>query len=166
VSTLGKPLSVPLAALSDVSGVRVWVAGRPRTKGSLKPVHIKLGAGRCKVSLTESGEYAVAWKNAMIAGIRAACVCARWPGPVRVDTTFIFEKLCKPDFDAQLWPWPTREKGEFAHGDEDKLRRNALDALTQSGLILDDSQVVGKLNMKRWAVMDERAGVWIEVSSA
>lgn len=159
------PLSVSLAALDRVSGVRVWVAGRPRTKGSLKPHHVVLGGGRCKVSLTESGEYAVAWKKTMIAGIRARCVCSRWPGPVRVDTTFIFERLCKPDFDEELWPWPTREGGPFGHGDEDKLRRNALDALTQSGLIKDDSQVVGGMNMKRWAFMDERPGVWIEVSA-
>ena len=144
----------------------MWVPGRPRTKGSLRPVHVMLGRGLCKVSLTEDGEFATPWKNTMIAGIRAACVCARWPGPVRVDTTFIFEKLCAPDLDALLWPWPTREKGAYAHGDEDKLRRNALDALTQSGLIKDDSQVVGGLNMKRWAVMDERAGVWIEVGAA
>lgn len=141
--------------------VRVWCPGRPRTKGSLKPVHIRSGAGRCRVSLTESGEYAIAWKNAMIAAIRAAAACERWPGPVRVDTAFLFERLCKPDADM---PWPTRETGEFAHGDEDKLRRNALDALTQSGLILDDSLVVGGENWKRWAASGQRPGVLIVVT--
>lgn len=149
--------------LSEVTGVRLFVPGRPRTKGSLKPVHIRMGAGRCRVSLTESGEYAVAWKQDMIKAIRAACVCERYAGPVRVDTFFRFEKLCVPD---QELPWPTRETGEYAHGDEDKLRRNALDALTQSGLIFDDSLVTGGQNWKRWTLAGEKAGVLIAVTPA
>lgn len=144
-------------------GVRVWCPGRPRTKGSLKPVHVPLGPGRCRVSLTESGEHAVAWKNAMIVAVRAAARCERYAYAVRVNTTFLFERLCGPD---RVMPWPTREKGEFAHGDEDKLRRNALDALTQSGLIKDDSLVVGGENTKRWAAVNEVAGVWIVVFPA
>jgi Holliday junction resolvase RusA-like endonuclease len=148
--------------LGESAGVSVFCPGRPRTKGSLKPVHVKMGAGRCRVSLTESGEYATAWKQQMISAIRAACVCVRWSGPVRVDTFFRFEKLCAPD---ESLPWPVREKGEYAHGDEDKLRRNALDALTQSGLILDDAQVVGGENWKRWTGGDE-AGVLIVVTPA
>lgn len=155
-------IEVVKQVLAGDRGVAVWCAGRPRTKGSLKPVHVKMGAGRCRVSLTESGEYAIAWKTAMIAAIRAACVCERWPGPVRVDTFFRFEKLCEPD---GVLPWPTRETGEFAHGDEDKLRRNALDALTQSGLIADDSLVAGGENWKRW-VDDGEPGVWIVVTPA
>lgn len=148
--------------LSETAGVRVWVPGRPRTKGSLKPVHRRLGGGRCSVSLTESGVYAVAWKEQMIKAIRSACVCVRWPGPVEVHTFFRFERLTAEELKPESgWRWPTREKGEYAHGDEDKLRRNALDALTQSGLILDDSQVVGGQNWKRYAEVDEEAGVAI-----
>lgn len=147
--------------------VSVWCPGRPRTKGSLKPIHKRLGNGRCSVSLTESGEYAVAWKKAMISAIRAAAVCERYPGAVRVDTLFLFERLCGPDHEM---PWPTREKGEYAHGDEDKLRRNALDALTQSGLILDDALVIGPMigpqNGKRWVEAGETAGVEIVVYPA
>jgi Holliday junction resolvase RusA-like endonuclease len=151
-----------LQKLTGETGVSLFVPGHPRTKGSLKPVHIRMGAGRCRVSLTESGEYAVAWKKAMMAAVRAACVCERYAGAVRVDTFFCFEKLCVPD---HALPWPTRETGEYAHGDEDKLRRNALDALTQSGLIHDDSLVVGGVNWKRWALAGEVAGVLIEVRS-
>ena len=149
--------------LAGDRGVAVWCAGRPRTKGSLKPVHIRMGAGRCRVSLTESGEYAIAWKTAMIRAIREVCVCERWAEPVRVDTFFRFEKFCEPD---GVLPWPTRETGQWAHGDEDKLRRNALDALTQSGLIADDSLVVGGENWKRWADEDEDAGALIVVTPA
>lgn len=142
------------------ASVMIDVSGRPRTKGSLKPVHVKMGPGKCRVSLTESGEYATPWKRTMIAAIKAACVVDRWPGPVVVDTFFRFERLCLPDQDM---PWPTRAEGTYAHGDEDKLRRNALDALTQSGLILDDALVIGGSTLKRWCADDERAGVTIIV---
>jgi Holliday junction resolvase RusA-like endonuclease len=152
---------VMVQTLAGDRGVRVFCPGRPRTKGSLKPVHIRMGAGKCRVSLTESGDYSIAWKEKMISAIRAACECRRYPGEVRVDTFFRFEKLCKPD---EVMPWPTRETGEFAHGDEDKLRRNALDALTQSGLIFDDALVVGGETWKRWARDGEGAGVLIVVT--
>lgn len=162
--------------LSKGTGVQVFVPGRPRTKGSLKPVHIRSGAGRCRVSLTESGEYAIAWKKTMIKAIRAACACERWPGPVRVDTFFRFERLTLAETAGEsllksgedAWPWPTRETGEYAHGDEDKLRRNALDALTQSGLIFDDALVIGGQNWKRYCRLDttEPAGVLIVVTPA
>lgn len=151
--------------VSEGFRAEVFVPGRPRTKGSLKPVHIRMGAGRCRVSLTESGQYAAEWKNEMIRAIRAQAgeLCVRNAFPVVVDTFFRFEKLCPPD---EALPWPTRETGEFAHGDEDKLRRNALDALTQSGLILDDSLVVGGSNGKRWVRDGEKPGVRIFVYRA
>jgi hypothetical protein len=151
-----------LQSLAGHSRVTVFVPGRPRTKGSLKPVHRKLGPGRCTVSLTESGQYAAAWKNEMITGIRAACVADRFPGLVVVDLTFLFERLAGTDDELRA---PTRVSGTYAHGDVDKLERNALDALTQSGLILDDSLVVGGRKIKRWAVGDERPGVLIEVKT-
>jgi Holliday junction resolvase RusA-like endonuclease len=142
------------------SRVVVDAAGRPRTKGSLKPIHQKLGAGRCRVSLTESGEYSDAWKRTVIAAIRAACVVSRFAGPVIVDCVFRFERLCEPD---QALAWPTREQGTYAHGDVDKLTRLIFDSLTQSGLILDDSLIVGGSSFKRWALDGETAGVQVTV---
>lgn len=141
--------------------VRIEVIGRPRTKGSLVPVHVRVAPGKCRVSLKESGEYSVAWKNEMIRAIRNQCTVNRYPHAVVVDTFFRFERLCLPD---QAMPWPTREKGEYAHGDEDKLRRNALDALTQSGLIFDDALVIGGTTLKRFACNDEKPGVHIRVT--
>lgn len=140
--------------------VRIEVIGRPRTKGSLIPQHVRVAPGKCRVTLKESGEYSVAWKNEMIRAVRVACEIGRYPHPVVVDTFFRFERLCLPD---QSMPWPTREKGEFAHGDEDKLRRNALDALTQSGLIFDDALVIGGRTLKRWCGVGEAPGVVIKV---
>lgn len=147
------------------AGVKLFVSGRPRTKGSLKPVHRKVGPGRCAVALTEDGRYSEPWKRAMIAGIRAQCAIGKFPGAVVVDLFFRFDRLCAPD---DAMPWPTREQGEFAHGDEDKLRRNALDALTQSGLLADDSLSVGGANWKRWTRPEagEQCGVLIRVRAA
>lgn len=135
--------------------VRIEVTGRPRTKGSLIPTHRKVGPGACKVGLREDGEYSVAWKNTMINAVRRQCAIARYAGPVVVDTFFRFERESE-DLDVL---WPTGRQ----YGDEDKLRRNALDALTQSGLILDDSLVIGGRTFKRFPIEDERAGVVISV---
>ncbi len=150
------------SSLLDLADGRVTidVTGRPRTKGSLAPVHVRVGPGKCRVTLKESGEYSEAWKKEMIRAIRQACVIRRVALPVVVDTFFRFEKLCLPD---ETLAWPTREKGTYAHGDEDKLRRNALDALTQSGLILDDALVIGGRSFKRWTRTGERPGVLIVV---
>lgn len=144
--------------------VRVWVPGRARTKGSLKPTHVRLGAGRCKAGLREDGEFSVAWKNTMIAAIRAAAVCERWPDPVAVHLLFRFwpEKdiSSRTGTDSDLHPVGRQ------YGDVDKLTRNALDALTQSGLIFDDSLVISAYAEKRFApALDDRypAGVSIMV---
>jgi len=149
--------------LTNETSVRIEVIGRPRTKGSLEPVHVRVAPGKCRVSLKESGVYSVAWKKEMIRAIKSECYCERFESAVVVDTFFRFENLCEPD---QAMPWPTRAAGEFAHGDEDKLRRNALDALTQSGLILDDALVIGGFPFKRWCLEGEHPGVLIKVRAA
>jgi hypothetical protein len=165
-------------ALSADSGVRVFVPGWPRTKGSMRPVHVKMGPGRCRVSLTESGEYSIAWKKTMIAALRAECVCAAWPGAVVVDTFFRFDASAGQErkrgaalHEGETWPghpdlWPVEKSGAYAHGDEDKLRRNVLDALTQSGLIADDCLVVGGSTLKRFTTAGEGPGVVIIVRPA
>lgn len=165
--------------LSESGGVRVWCPGRPRTKGSLKPTHVRLGGGRCKVGLREDGEYSVPWKHRMIKAIREQCAVGAWPGPVEVHAFFRFEPEGEPP---KRFPgacpvcggkgghlasceysgrpasrdWPTGRQ----YGDEDKLRRNLLDALTQSGLLADDSLVVGGQTWKRFVRPgEEEAGV-------
>lgn len=146
--------------LSESGGVRVWCPGRPRTKGSLKPTHVRLG-GRCKVGLREGGEYSVPWKNKMIKAIREQCAVAAWPGPVEVHAFFRFERegeVGMVDDTEAPRPWDFWPIGR-QYGDEDKLRRNLLDALTQSGLLADDSQVVGGQTWKRFVRPGEDAGV-------
>lgn len=167
-----------MQALTSESGVRVFVPGRPRTKGSMRPVHVKMGPGRCRVSLTESGEHSIAWKKTMIKALRAECLCAAWPGAVVVDTFFRFDASAGQErkrgaalHEGETWPgrpdlWPVESAGAYAHGDEDKLRRNVLDALTQSGLIADDCLVVGGSTMKRFTMAGEEQGVVIDVRPA
>lgn len=167
-----------MQALTSESGVRVFVPGRPRTKGSMRPVHVKMGPGRCRVSLTESGEHSIAWKKTMIKALRAECLCAAWPGVVVVDAFFRFDASAGQErkrgaalHEGELWPghpdlWPVESAGAYAHGDEDKLRRNVLDALTQSGLIADDCLVVGGATLKRFTMAGEEQGVDIRVRPA
>lgn len=144
--------------------VRIEAIGRPRTKGSLKPIHRKLGGGRCGVSLTESGEYSKEWKDRIIRAIRAQCdVTQRWIGPLVMDTFHRFERLCGED---EHLEWPTRQSGQWAHGDDDKLRRQDGDALEQSGLIMNDSLIVGGRTWKRWCDPFERPGVILRVRVA
>lgn len=126
--------------LSESAGVRVWCPGRARTKGSLKPTHLRLGGGRCRVGLREDGEHSVPWKNAMITAVRRVCDVQRYAGPVEVHAFFRFER------EGADGTWPVGRQ----YGDEDKLRRNLLDALTQSGLLADDSQVIGGQTWKRF----------------
>lgn len=144
--------------------VRIEVTGRPRTKGSLKPVHVKVGPGKCRVGLTEDGEFSKPWKEHMMRAIIAACVVERFPDAVRVDCDFRFERLASEERRGDLWP--IQPPGPTAQGDLDKLVRNVYDALTQSGLIKDDCLVIGGHALKRFAQPGETAGVRIVVSPA
>jgi Holliday junction resolvase RusA-like endonuclease len=138
---------------------RFAVAGRPRTKGSLTPQVSRNGRGAMRVHLVESGEYAVAWKKTMIKAIRDLAggmpivPCER---PVEVRATFFYARTGPA---AQVLGRPTLASGANACGDLDKLERNLLDALTQSGLIKDDSLVVKIVSEKRWARPDGFEGV-------
>jgi len=156
---------------------RLFVAGRPRTKGSLKPIHIRGGKGRpCRVSLTEDHEQATVWKKTMIRVLaplsKVPALRHSWPypGPVEVHAFYRFERqatvlggveLAMPVPSHQT-EWPTA----MDIGDEDKLRRNLLDALTQSGLLADDRLVVGGQNWKRWCLPGEQPGVFFVVRAA
>jgi Holliday junction resolvase RusA-like endonuclease len=144
--------------------VYVHVFGRARTKGSLKPVHAKAGPGRCRVGLTEDGEFSKPWKEHMMREIVGVCRVERFPDAVRVDCEFTFERLASEERRGDLWP--IQPPGPTAQGDLDKLVRNVYDALTQSGLIKDDCLVIGGHALKRFAQPGEAAGVRIVVSPA
>lgn len=143
---------------------RLFVPGRPRTKGSLKPVHQRVAPGKCRVSLTEDHALSTPWKKKMMAAMRPLAV-SEYGGPVEVHCFFRFAR--EQAVGGGVWPshasaWPTAPD----IGDEDKLRRNVLDALTQSHLLADDALVVGGMNYKRWCTPGEEPGVLISVEAA
>lgn len=160
--------------------VEVFAPGRARTKGSMVPEVSRGPGGKLRVHLVESGEYSVKWKRTMILAIWKTCGIeplrsgrkivgfnpAPFDGAVRVNAVFMFERehgVGGELLPSHCTPWPTDGK----IGDEDKLRRNLLDALTQSGMIADDRLVVGTSRMlpneKRWTKPGETAGVrfWV-----
>lgn len=159
---------------------RFFVEGRPRTKGSLDPQLSRGKGGRMVVRLVESGEFAVPWKNTMVRHIRKQFGITPvkagnkvlgfepepYAGAVEIECVFRFHR--NTGVDGQMWPshlssYPT----SIDIGDWDKLLRNVLDALTQSGLIKDDSLVIGSPGTwKRWTRPGEKAGVEVSVSAA
>lgn len=144
--------------------VRIEVTGRPRTKGSMEPVHKKTGPGKCRVWLTEDNPHSKPWKEHMMRAIIASCRVERFEGAVIVETFFRFERLASEE--RAMPPWPVRPPGPTAQGDWDKLTRNVGDALTQSGLIRDDCLVIGGPSYKRFTLPGEVAGVLIKVRPA
>ncbi len=175
-----------MTSVLERSPVTIFVAGRPRTKGSLTPQVSRGAGGKTRVHLVETGAHSVAWKRTMVRGIWEQCGITPlrrgtkivgfdpepYEGAVYVDGLFLFERerSVAVKRDGEVWeshdtPFPTA--GDI--GDEDKLRRNLLDALTQSGLIKDDRFVIGpspygQRNGKVWT--DKRAGVMISVHAA
>jgi crossover junction endodeoxyribonuclease RusA len=107
------------------------------------------------------------WRDRAAEGLRQAA--ADNPGfdpgrPVRVEAEFVLRRprlhcgtgrnagTVKPGF---LGTWPRRP-------DLDKLVRALGDAMTQSGLINDDSQIVVWVASKRWA--DDPDGAYVRVT--
>lgn len=134
--------------------VEFHVAGRPRTKGSMKVITPR---GR-KPIMIESTTHSEAWRKRIKAAIMTQCPGVRFPGPVSVVATFAFEKAGPS---ARALSWPVLNAGINAAGDLDKLTRNLLDAMEDSGLIVNDCMVVGLDLAKRW---DETPGIHVEVT--
>jgi Holliday junction resolvase RusA-like endonuclease len=151
--------------------LNVFIPGRSRTKGSLKPTHVRGTAGRpCKVGMREEVQESVPWKRDMIRAIRAdmlpghslAVMDEPYAFSVEVHAFFRFDRSHSRELGAQTSPWPDQRD----IGDVDKLYRNLLDALTQSGLLADDDLVVGGQSWKRWCRPGEQAGVAVVVWEA
>jgi Holliday junction resolvase RusA-like endonuclease len=150
------------------STLTVFVPGRPRTKGSLKPV---ANWATQQVHMEEQVGQSKAWRrhvaNEVIKHIAVKDGNGKYrlrndypiTAPVIVNLLFIFSRehvqwTESPD------GWPT----EIYYGDIDKLTRNVLDALTDARLYRDDSLVIEVVSRKRFAVGSEAAGVLIQVT--
>lgn len=110
------------------------VVGRPVTQGSMSAF---IAGGRAIVT-DQKGPKLKPWREA----IRSTAVDAAgpaWqplPGPVRVDLWLALPKPSSAPKRRRTWPTGKRS------GDVDKLARACLDALTEAGIVRDDSQCV------------------------
>lgn len=166
---------------------RLFVPGRPRTKGHMTPVHRRGTKGRpCTFGGAKDRPLLQAWMRTLGRGLqdqlgvelqrrgtppRVQRVDAEpYAEPVEVHCFFRFdreESRREAAEQGEVWPshateWPTAK----SVGDEDTLRRAVLDALVKSGVIKDDSLSVGGMNYKRWCEPGEEAGVLIVVEPA
>lgn len=133
------------------------VPGRPRTKGSLKVITPR---GR-KPILIEDHAHSEPWRKRIKAAILAQCSPIKTIAvPCAMRATFVF---AQEGPSAQHLHWPVLNAGVNASGDLDKLLRNLLDAMQDSGLILDDCLVVQVSTLKTWEVEGITAGVHVEV---
>lgn len=142
---------------------RFFAQGQPRSKGSLKVITPR---GRRPI-LAEQGEHSKAWRtvirNAILTQVNFRHTA--YPGPVEVRAVFFFQRTT--GVNGEVWPshdtpYPTDRN----LGDLDKLERNLLDALTDSGLIADDAQVVTLRSEKRWTAPNSVPGVQVHVLTA
>lgn len=114
--------------------VSFFVPGVPRPKGSKRHV----GHGR----MIESSKGLPAWRSAVETAARATGTT--FTGPVAVEATFVMPRTQRMGRDASLM--------HTVAPDGDKLGRAVGDALTDSGIITDDSVIV------RWVITKRRAG--------
>ncbi|MBO0596356.1 RusA family crossover junction endodeoxyribonuclease [Nesterenkonia sp. E16_7] len=140
------------------SELHITVRGIPAPQGSKKGIAIKKGGKHTgKVALIESaGDKVKSWRQDVRDAAIAAAEETGWQaprGPIAVDI------IC----------YLTRPKGHYRTGryadllrdaaptfhttkpDKDKLERATNDALTSSGVIIDDSNIVGGSTWKQFA---------------
>lgn len=145
------------------------VDGRARTKGSLKVYCQKNRAHTVKVE--EEVAESKAWRRRVALAAQAQSRAA-WGtptlghvGPVEVRLAVYFPRELSrargvPEgtvIPSHRTDFPTAE----TLGDSDKLARNIGDALQDSRLIINDSQITDFLVAKRWA--PEGSAGWVEV---
>lgn len=131
-----------------------WIAGHPRTKGSLDP---RKGGG-----LTDSAA-SKRWRAQLVSAVRAACSAApRAPetssGPIAI------EALCFEPQSASEWvgDQPVATAPNQSNGDLDKLLRNLLDALAVD-LVNDDRRKGADVFVNDAAVVEIHTHKLIEI---
>lgn len=128
--------------------LRFFVPGTAKPKGS-KSYKGKRRNG--SAILVESADVAP-WQSEVARVARATGV--RFTGPVGVSVEFILRRPAHPKY-----PEPAVKP------DGDKLERAVWDALTEAGVIEDDSRVVSWTGLKRYARGDGHPGVAVSVWS-
>lgn len=157
--------------------VETFVAGDPKTKGSMEVRNKATGAMRESVIGSSN------WRALMASAVRddierrhapglyAGTGLARpalpWPGPAAVTLTFYLSPPARGSVPA-TWTWPVWERA----GDLDKLVRNVLDALgsksknaRMNGNAIVDDNLVCRIVAEKCSADGFRAGVLIKVET-
>lgn len=147
------------------------VDGRARTKGSLKVYCMKNRAHSVKVE--EEVAESKRWRRAVALAAQAqsrevwGTPTLGHAGPVEVRLAVYLPRqlsVAKGQEGTVVPSHSTDFPTDIKLGDVDKLARNIGDALTDSRLILDDSQITDFLVAKRWAPLGMTgAAGWAEV---
>lgn len=147
----------------SVLPLSVWVAGRARTKGSLRPQGHRL---------VEQVAGSKGWREIVAQTVLRHCGATPGPGgfvrwweaergPVVVGLTVFLPRPAGRGREHADWPVQQRD------GDLDKYQRNVGDALTDTQVIADDAQIVGWAPAwKVWAPDASRVGIWLTVGRA
>jgi|WetSurSiteA1Bulk_404760.scaffolds.fasta_scaffold08316_2 hypothetical protein len=153
------PLALPLS---------VWVAGRARTKGSMR---VRGHRANGSAILAEQVAGSKPWREQVVETIlrQGGAVFApggpsvpwvSWGGPVAVR---LLVWLPRPTSGiGATSTWPTRQ----CDGDSDKYQRNIGDALEDTRIIGNDAQIVHWEAWKMWAdpAVGRQSGVQIDVT--
>jgi len=153
--------SSPLPARAIPAPLQFTVEHKPAPKGSLAPK----GRRGQRVRLVEQVKGSKPFRVAVAEAARAALAGrAGFPlvGPVEVQMVCAFVK--PPSYPKRRRCWPVSQ----GTGDMDKLARNVLDALTDAGVVGDDSQVCRLIADKDYAGHGVAhaftdAGAWVMV---
>lgn len=124
-----------------------FTPGTPRPQGSKKHV----GKGR----MVEMSKHLPAWRSALIASARLAHQSEPYEGPVEVTALFLFPRAKT----LKNRPAPPH----ISAPDSDKLMRAVGDALEQSGVLTNDSQIITWHATKRRANPNETPGAHIKI---
>lgn len=133
----------------------LFIPGTPKTKGSLKIIGYRNNGSAI---LGEQVRGSSEWRALVAAVIKKTTYAmdglpSRWPVKVTAEFGLARPASCKTSC-------PTRARD----GDLDKYARNVGDALTDSGIIRDDSQIVCWETHKRWVDDPLLAGVTVTVT--
>lgn len=151
------------AAAPAAVSLTFFVRGNPVTKGSLVPRHRFHPNGQCSVWVTEEHDARLKEWRALIATAAKRAMGQRPPfyGPVRVVTTFYFARPKSHKADQRAVPWVFVNK----RNDLEKLERAVYDAISDSAIWLDDSQVVSHDSQKVYAGEGEHPGVMVTLEA-
>jgi hypothetical protein len=146
--------------VSTALPLQAWVGGRARTKGSLD--HI--GHGRMRENIAGSK----AWRSTVVETVVRTLGGSFGPGgpsgwweaadgPLAASLTVYLSRPASGPMASA--PYPT----SIRTGDLDKLQRNVGDALTDTGVIADDSLIAHWSAWKLWATTGQQVGALIRV---